>query len=81
MNPKTFARLMRFSRATDLARENSCASPASIAVAAGYYGQAHLIEDFCIGLRTCPSSAFKVSLRSCDDSARTTITWSSDITR
>jgi AraC-like DNA-binding protein len=46
MSPKTFARLMRFSRATDLARENSRASWASIAVAAGYYDQAHLIEDF-----------------------------------
>nr|WP_246356336.1 hypothetical protein [Paraburkholderia humisilvae] len=30
----------------DLARENSRASWASIAVAAGYYDQAHLIEDF-----------------------------------
>jgi AraC-like DNA-binding protein len=46
MSPKTFARLMRFSRATDLARESSHASWASIAAAAGYYDQAHLIEDF-----------------------------------
>jgi AraC-like DNA-binding protein len=46
MSPKTFARLKRFSRATDMARENSRASWASIAVAAGYYDQPHLIEDF-----------------------------------
>jgi AraC-like DNA-binding protein len=46
MSPKTFARLMRFSRATDMARESSGASWASIAVAAGYYDQSHLIEDF-----------------------------------
>lgn len=46
MSPKAFARLSRFSRATDLAREASRASWASIAAAAGYYDQAHLIEDF-----------------------------------
>ncbi len=45
-SPKTFARLMRFSRATDLARESHRASWADIAVAADYYDQAHLIEDF-----------------------------------
>lgn len=46
MSPKTFARLMRFSRAMDLARENPRANWANIASAAGYYDQAHLIEDF-----------------------------------
>ena len=45
-SPKAFARLMQFSRATDMARENSRASWASIAVEAGYYDQPHLIEDF-----------------------------------
>lgn len=46
MSPKAFARLSRFSRATDLARAAPRASWASIAAAAGYYDQAHLIEDF-----------------------------------
>jgi transcriptional regulator GlxA family with amidase domain len=46
VSPKTFARLMRFSRATDLARGDHRAGWAGIAAAAGYYDQAHLIEDF-----------------------------------
>jgi AraC-like DNA-binding protein len=46
LGPKTVARLMRFSRATDLALENTDASWAQIAVAAGFYDQAHLIREF-----------------------------------
>ncbi|WP_429557089.1 hypothetical protein [Paraburkholderia youngii] len=46
MSCKTFGRLLRSSRATDMARENHQANRASIAVAAGSCGQVHLIEDF-----------------------------------
>ncbi|ENZ79070.1 transcriptional regulator, AraC family [Ralstonia pickettii OR214] len=56
IGPKTFVRLMRFSRATDLARENHHASWASIAVAVGYYDQAHLIEDFHFFAGTTPEA-------------------------
>lgn len=46
VSPKTFARLARFHRALDVARSGHHASWASIAVATGYYDQAHLIDEF-----------------------------------
>jgi len=46
MSPKMFSRLMRFSRATDLARADCRMNWASIAAQTGFYDQAHLIEEF-----------------------------------
>ncbi|MBX3215712.1 MAG: AraC family transcriptional regulator [Labilithrix sp.] len=46
LSPKAFAKLTRFHRALRLARGDSRWSWASIAAAAGYYDQAHLIADF-----------------------------------
>ncbi|AJK46024.1 AraC family transcriptional regulator [Burkholderia plantarii] len=56
MGPKRYARLMRFARATELAREGTRADWAGIAVAAGYYDQAHLIEDFQVFAGTTPEA-------------------------
>jgi AraC-like DNA-binding protein len=46
LSPKAFAQLARFHRALGAARKDAGASWASIAAAAGYYDQAHLIADF-----------------------------------
>jgi AraC-like DNA-binding protein len=46
VNPKAFAKLARFHRALRAAREDRHSSWASIASAAGYYDQAHLIAEF-----------------------------------
>lgn len=46
VSPKTFARLERFRRAIRAARGHRDANWASIAVDAGYYDQAHLIDEF-----------------------------------
>jgi AraC-like DNA-binding protein len=46
MSPKAFAKLTRFHRALRAARAESHANWASIAAAAGYYDQAHLIAEF-----------------------------------
>ena len=46
MSPKGFARLARFRHALRIVREDSRLSWAAIAAAAGYYDQAHLIEEF-----------------------------------
>jgi AraC-like DNA-binding protein len=46
VNPKAFAKLTRFHRALRAARDDAHASWASIAAAAGYYDQAHLIAEF-----------------------------------
>lgn len=46
LSPKAFAKLTRFHRALRAARENSDENWASIAAAAGYYDQAHLIAEF-----------------------------------
>ena len=46
MSPKTFAKLTRFHRALRVAREDGETSWASVAAAAGYYDQAHLIAEF-----------------------------------
>ncbi len=46
MSPKKFAKLTRFHRALRAADEGPRASWASIAAAAGYYDQAHLIAEF-----------------------------------
>jgi AraC-like DNA-binding protein len=46
VSPKAFAKLQRFHRALRAAREDGHASWASIAAAAGYYDQAHLIAEF-----------------------------------
>ena len=46
VTPKAFARLARFHRALHTAHEGRHTNWASIAATAGYYDQAHLIEDF-----------------------------------
>lgn len=46
VSPKAFAKVTRFRRAVRAARAENHASWASIAVAAGYYDQAHLISEF-----------------------------------
>jgi AraC-like DNA-binding protein len=46
LSPKAYAKLARFHRALDAARDDNCASWASIAAASGYYDQAHLIDEF-----------------------------------
>ena len=46
VTPKAFARLARFHRALHTAREDRHTTWAHIAATAGYYDQAHLIEDF-----------------------------------
>ena len=46
VTPKAYARLARFRRALRTAREDRHITWASIAATAGYYDQAHLIEDF-----------------------------------
>lgn len=46
VSPKAFARLTRFHRALRAARADADASWATIAAAAGYYDQAHLIAEF-----------------------------------
>jgi AraC-like DNA-binding protein len=46
VNPKTFAKLRRFHRALYAARQDNHANWASIAAAAGYYDQAHLVAEF-----------------------------------
>ena len=46
VSPKAFAKLTRFHRALRAARDDAHAGWASIAAAAGYYDQAHLIAEF-----------------------------------
>ena len=46
VSPKAYAKLQRFHRALRVASDRRGASWATIAVAAGYYDQAHLIDDF-----------------------------------
>lgn len=46
IGPKAFAKLARFHRALRAARAGDHTSWASIATAAGYYDQAHMIADF-----------------------------------
>lgn len=46
VSPKAYAKLTRFHRALDAARDERAASWAGIAAAAGYYDQAHLIAEF-----------------------------------
>jgi AraC-like DNA-binding protein len=46
VGPKTFAKLARFRHAVRAARAENHASWATIAAAAGYYDQAHLISEF-----------------------------------
>lgn len=46
VGPKAFTKLSRFHRALSAAREDAHAGWASIAAAAGYYDQAHLIAEF-----------------------------------
>jgi transcriptional regulator GlxA family with amidase domain len=46
VSPKTFAKVTRFRRAVRAARAQAHASWATIAAAAGYYDQAHLINEF-----------------------------------
>ncbi|MDB4950773.1 MAG: Helix-turn-helix, AraC domain protein [Gemmatimonadetes bacterium] len=44
--PKTLARILRFNRAVDLLRSGGAARWTEIALACGYYDQAHLNRDF-----------------------------------
>lgn len=46
ITPKLYGRIMRFQRALDMSKSNSQADWASIALACGFYDQAHLINDF-----------------------------------
>jgi len=46
MSPKAYAKVTRFRRALRIAREADGAGWATIAIAAGYYDQAHLIAEF-----------------------------------
>ncbi|MBN6150767.1 AraC family transcriptional regulator [Xanthomonas sp. AmX2] len=46
VSPKAFAKLTRFRRALSAAREEGGTDWAGIAVASGYYDQAHLIAEF-----------------------------------
>jgi len=46
VSPKVFTRLARFHRALRAARDRGRANWASIAAAAGYYDQAHLVAEF-----------------------------------
>ncbi len=46
VGPKAYTRIARFQRALSAAREDAHAGWASIAAAAGYYDQAHLIAEF-----------------------------------
>jgi AraC-like DNA-binding protein len=46
VSPKAFARIARFHRALGAGRQDARAGWASIAAAAGYYDQAHLIAEF-----------------------------------
>jgi AraC-like DNA-binding protein len=62
VSPKAFTRLARFRRALRAAREDGQASWASIAAAAGYYDQAHLIAEF-RAIAGAPPRAFLRELR------------------
>jgi AraC-like DNA-binding protein len=62
VSPKEFTRLSRFHRALRVAREDAHASWASIAAAAGYYDQAHLIAEF-RAIAGAPPRAFLNELR------------------
>jgi AraC-like DNA-binding protein len=62
MSPKGFTRLTRFHRALRAAREDAHPSWASIAAAAGYYDQAHLIAEF-RSIAGAPPRAFLDELR------------------
>ena len=46
LSPKAFAKIVRFRRALRAARADARCGWASIAAAAGYYDQAHLIAEF-----------------------------------
>lgn len=46
VSPKVFSKLQRFQRALNAAHSQRQANWASVAVAAGYYDQAHLIAEF-----------------------------------
>ena len=46
VSPKAFAKIMRFRHALRVAHDDLEASWTSIAAAAGYYDQAHLIAEF-----------------------------------
>jgi AraC-like DNA-binding protein len=46
VSPKAFAKITRFRRAVCAARDDAYPRWASIAVATGYYDQAHLIAEF-----------------------------------
>jgi AraC-like DNA-binding protein len=62
VSPKAFTTLTRFRRALRAARDNGHANWASIAAAAGYYDQAHLIAEF-RAIAGAPPRAFLNELR------------------
>lgn len=63
LSPKVFSKLIRFERAVEAARDGTDSSWCDIAVAAGYYDQAHLIADFRSIAGTTPRE-FVAELRS-----------------
>jgi AraC-like DNA-binding protein len=56
LGPKAFARIVRFQRALQAAREGSEIDWSDIARNAGYYDQSHLIADFRALAGTTPSA-------------------------
>jgi AraC-like DNA-binding protein len=60
VSPKEFCRILRLSHAVDLARDRgrSHMSWAEVALVAGYYDQAHLIQDFVELVGTTPDRQF-----------------------
>lgn len=73
MSPKTFARLVRFHRALRAASAGGRPCWGSIAVAAGYYDQAHLIDEFrAIAGVTPPTLLGELGARAAEFSTRGT---------
>lgn len=57
--PKAAARLLRFERARELAEQATAPDWARIALAAGYYDQAHMINDFRLVTGRTPATFFQ----------------------
>lgn len=58
MSPKQFCRILRFSHAVELARSSVSPNWSDLAVAAGYYDQSHLIQEFIALAGTTPHRHF-----------------------
>jgi AraC-like DNA-binding protein len=59
LTPKRAARLLRFERARELAEQAASADWTRIALAAGYYDQSHLINDFRAVTGRTPATFFQ----------------------